>query len=182
MNLLPLAPAHIPLVIEWLQRKENYQWFDFGGGRQILDAVTLKIMIHRRSNFIRLYTTDEDNDRSIGVVAFANLADNFKTAELWYVLGERHFGRQGYTTRAVSKLLQIGFGELGLECIFAWAVQVNRPSIRVIEKNGFRPIGRLRHSHRLDEVSVDRLLFDLLASEHRSVEDRVLISSKEGTP
>lgn len=178
MNLLALNSSHIPLVAEWLQRKENYQWLDFGGGRQILDAMALKIMTQRPSNLIRLYTGDEDEASPIGVLGFGNIAENFKTAEIWYVLGERLNGRQGYSTRAVSALLGIGFERLGLECVFAWAADINQPSIRVLEKNGFRPIGRLRHSYRLEGVTLDRRLFDLLASEYRPVDDRNLASSR----
>jgi len=48
MKLLPLdTPKLIELVAAWLARKENYQWLDFGNGRQILTPALLKIMALR---------------------------------------------------------------------------------------------------------------------------------------
>lgn len=176
MNLLPLSTVHIPLVVEWLSRPENYQWFDFGNGRQILDAVTLKIMTQRDNNCLQVFTSDMD-DVPIGVVGFGNIATNFRTAQLWYLLGDRGYGAQGYTAQAVSKLLQFGFAELGLESVFAWAVAQNVASVRILEKNHFQFVGRLRHSHMLNNVPVDRLYFDLLASEYQPMSDRDLASS-----
>lgn len=176
MNLLPLHISHIPLVADWLSRQENYRWLDFGGGRQILDAMTLKIMTQRPNNYIRLFCSENEEAGPIGVVGLSNIARELKTAEIWYVLGDRRFSQQGHSTRAVSKLLQAGFTELGLDCVFAWAVETNEPSIRILKKNHFRPIGVLRRGHRLDGAPVDRLLFDLLASEYRPLEDPRLVS------
>ncbi len=170
MKLLPISQAEIPLVAKWLGQQENYQWLDFGNGRQIVDALILKIMIQRADNHVRLFTTDHD-DTPIGLVGFGNIALNFKTANLWYVLGDRAHGQKGYTTKAVSRLLHFGFTTLGLESVSAWAIEDNHPSVRVLEHNHFRLVGRLRHSHRLDGQPVDRLLFDLMASEHRPVPD-----------
>jgi hypothetical protein len=42
MNLLPLdSPEHIRLVAGWLTQKENYQWLDFGDGRQLVSPAWL---------------------------------------------------------------------------------------------------------------------------------------------
>lgn len=168
MNLLPLEKTHLSLVAEWLAREENYQWLDFGNGRQILDVMTLKLMTQRDTNCLRLFTPDVA-DVPIGVVGLTTIAPNFKSAQLWYVLGDRGYAGQGLATGAVSKLLQIGFRELGLESVNAWAVEENAPSIRVLEKNSFRPAGRLRCCHQLHGVLLDRLLFDLLAAEFQPV-------------
>ena len=37
---------------------------------------------------------------------------------------------------------------------------------KLLRRLGFRLVGRLRRSHRLDDQIVDRLWFDLLAEEH----------------
>ena len=47
----------------------------------------------------------------------------------------------------------------------AWAADGNTGSIRILERNGFRPIGRQRMCHVIGGRQVDRLLFDLLTSE-----------------
>jgi len=116
----------------------------------------------------------------IGIVALRDLSPNFKSAMLWYVLGDKTCSRHGYTTRAVRKLLHFGFADLGLEAVNAWTVEANIPSIRVLERNNFRLIGRLRSCHEIDGQKFDRLLFDLLASEHEG-ESRYGIAAKSGS-
>jgi RimJ/RimL family protein N-acetyltransferase len=67
-------------------------------------------------------------------------------------------------------MLTVGFVELGLRAIHTWVVEGN-PSIRVIERMRFRPVGRQRQCHYIDGRSYDRLWFDLLASEHEESGD-----------
>jgi RimJ/RimL family protein N-acetyltransferase len=65
-------------------------------------------------------------------------------------------------------MLTLGFTELGLHAVSAWAVEPNTASVGVLKRNNFQFVGRQRHSHWIDGRPFDRLLFDLLASEHRS--------------
>ena len=91
------------------------------------------------------------------------------TATLWYVLADPAYRGRGYATRAVSETLTYGFGDLGLHAINAWAVETNHASLRVLERNHFRLIGRQRACHWIDGRVYDRVWFDLLASEHDAV-------------
>lgn len=166
MDLVPLDNHTIPMVASWLGQKENYQWLDFGNGKQSLDAVILRLMIHRPVHHLRLFTAGNAGP-SIGIVALSPIDPHFGVAQLWYVLGDKSYSMCGYTSAAVSALLDYGFRVLHLESVNAWAVASNIPSIRVLEKNCFRLIGTQRRCHRLDGVSVDRLLFDLVATEYR---------------
>jgi RimJ/RimL family protein N-acetyltransferase len=153
------------LVAEWLSQKENYQWLDFGDGRQQASAEWLKMAIQRRTQVARLFTADFE-DKPIGVVALGNVNPHFKTATLWVVLGDKMYAGRGYASRAVVKMLTLGFSELGLGSINTWVVEHN-PSIRVVERVRFRPIGRQRRCHYIDGRLYDRLWFDLLPTEHQ---------------
>jgi len=170
MKLLPLdSPELIELAAGWLARKENYQWLDFGGGKQIVTPALLKIMVQRDAHFVRAYTADRD-DVPIGIVGLNSVDRVFRTATFWGASGEKSFRNRGYSTLASSKLLTIAFRELGLNMLYTWAVEHN-PSLRTIERLGFRLIGRQRQCHCIDGERYDRLLFDLLASEHREIEE-----------
>ena len=94
---------------------------------------------------------------------------NFKSATLWGAQGDKVFRNRGLGTLAASKVLTLGFRDLGLETINTWVVDGN-PSLRLIQRLNFRPIGRQRQCHFIDGQAYDRLLFDLLASEHESSE------------
>src|SRR2546422_6191674 len=77
----------------------------------------------------------------------------------------------GFAPRAASKLLTLGFTELGLESVGAWTVEINVPARRGLEQLGFQYIGRQRRCHWIDGRPYDRLLYDLLATEHRELPD-----------
>jgi RimJ/RimL family protein N-acetyltransferase len=169
MRLLPLdRPELVELAAGWLGRYDNYKWLDFGNGVQQVTPLTLKIMIQRDLHVVRLYTAD-DGDLPIGLVGLTNVDRKFKTASHWAVLGNKRYG--GYTLRACSAMLTLGFTELGLEAVNAWTVETNTPAQRVLERLHFRYIGRQRQCHYIDGRPLDRLLFDLLATEHQDISD-----------
>jgi RimJ/RimL family protein N-acetyltransferase len=67
--------------------------------------------------------------------------------------------------------MTLAFRDLGLHSVNTWSVDLN-PSLRTIERLGFRFIGRQRQCHFIDGRLYDRLLFDLLASEHRELDEK----------
>ncbi len=169
MQLLPPdRPELLELAAGWLAQKENYQWLDFGGGRQVATPALLKIMAQRDTHFIRLYT-DHDG-RPIGIVGLNNLDRVARTATFWGVAGDKSFRTRGYGTLAAAKFLSLVFRELGLHSINTWVAEHN-PSLRIGERLNYHFIGRQRQCHMIDGRLVDRLLFDLLASEHRDLDE-----------
>lgn len=164
MELTPLEASDIALVAEWLGKEENYRWLDFGGGVQILAAPALAVMAKRDKHNLRLYRPDEAQ-QPIGIVGLSNISMEFRSATLWYVLGDKTLGDRGYTSRAAWEMVREGFETLGLHSINAWTVESNVASVRILERIGFRRLGELRECHLLDGRLVDRLLFDVLASE-----------------
>lgn len=169
MKLIPVdTPDLIRLVAGWLVPKENSQWLDFGDGRRLPSPEWLTIAMQRGTYVLRIFTSDVD-DAPIGVVGLGNVNPNFKTAYIWVVLGDKSYARHGYATRAMSKMLTLGFVELGLHAISTWIVESN-PSIYIAQRLNFRPIGRQRQCHDIDGRPHDRLWFDLLASEHKELD------------
>ncbi len=170
MKLRPIDRAGLfRTVAEWLSLKENYQWLDFGNGRQILTPEWLKIMTQRDTEILRAFTSDHD-DTPIGVVGLTNIDRAFRTARIWVVAGDTSFRARGYATRAASRLLTYGFETVGLNVVNTWIVEHN-PSLRIAQRLQFRLIGRQRQCHLIDGVAYDRLWFDLLANEHKEIPD-----------
>ncbi len=165
MRLERVDARHVALVATWLAQRENYQWLEFANEQQPLGAAALAIASRRDGHVLRLFA--DDDGPPIGLVALSAVSRSFRSATLWYVLGDKRHAGRGATTRAVAALLDVAFGELGLRVVQAWAVEENVASIRVLLGNGFRPVGRWRSSHEIDGRPCDRLLFDLLAVEHR---------------
>lgn len=168
MRLRPLlTSADFELAAGWLQEKENHQWLDFGGGGQRITPALLRIMAQRDTHFIRLYTMPGD-DHPLGIVALNSVDRNMRTGTLWAVAGDKSFRHRGWARLAVSRLLTLAFRELGLHSVNTWTVEHN-PSQRGVARLGFRYLGRQRQCHFIDGQPYDRLLFDLLASEHREL-------------
>lgn len=165
MRLISVETAHIPMMAEWMSRKENYQWLDFGAGRQKLDEVAIRVMTQRDLHVFRLYTADGE-DRPVGAVGLSDVNRGFGTATAWCVLGEKEYARQGLTVRAVSAILDVGFQELGLDAINAWTLECNRGGEAILEHLNFNFIGRQRRCHTIDGEAYDRLWYDILAEEH----------------
>lgn len=169
MTLRPLeTAADFELAAGWLQEKDNNQWLDFGNGRLGITPMVLRIMARRDTHFIRMYGLDGDGS-PIGIVALNSVDRHMRTGTLWMVAGEKDFRHQGRTQIAASRLLTLAFQELGLNSVNTWTVEHN-PSQRTIASLGFRLIGRQRRCHLIDGQPYDRLLFDLLASEHRELD------------
>lgn len=166
MLLKPIDNAELlKLVAGWLAQKENYQWLDFGDARQVTPE-WLKIMCQRKTDVIRVFASDYD-DKPIGVVGLTNIHRTFKTALLWIAVGDKSFRARGHATRASSEMLTYGFEVLGLHSIYGWVVDGN-PSIRILQRLGFTLVGRQRQCHFIDGRPYDRVLMDILASEHRT--------------
>ena len=171
MKLLSLeAPGVFERVASWLAQRENYQWLDFSNGNQPVVPALLRIMMQRETHFLRAYTSDTD-DAPIGICGLNGIDRVVGVATFWGASGDKSFRNRGYGTLAGSKFLTAAFRDLGLRAIHTWVVESN-PSLRIIERLGFCFIGRQRQCHRIDGRPRDRLLFDLLASEHREIEGR----------
>jgi RimJ/RimL family protein N-acetyltransferase len=182
MKLLPLSsPADIELAAAWLQLQENYQWLDFGNGRQCVTPTLLRIMSQRDSHFIRIYTSEHDHDTPIGIVGLNSVDRHFRTATLWVVAGDKSFRYRGYAQLAASRFLTLAFRDLGLHSVNTWAVEHN-VSVRAALRVGFRFVGRQRQCHLIDGRLCDRLLFDLLASEHREIEHPLAAARAPDSP
>src|SRR5207247_9517020 len=125
MKLLPLdSPERIHLVASWLAQKENYQWLDFGDGRQLVSPEWLTIATQRATHVFRLFTSDVD-DAPIGVVGPSSVNRHFTTATLRRRLGDKSYAGRGYASRATSQMLPLGFVELGLRAINPRTVEPN---------------------------------------------------------
>ena len=121
MKLVPLdRPELFELVARWLAQKENYQWLDFGNGRQPVTPALLKIMAQRDTHFLRVCLDRHDNPT--GISGLNNVDRVFRTATFWGATGEKSLGGRGFGTVVGSKFLSLAFRELGLAIIIVSAL------------------------------------------------------------
>jgi RimJ/RimL family protein N-acetyltransferase len=156
----PLAPDQFPLAAGWLSDPAINRWLTSEWrGRQV-DTKILAIAVRNQKN--RLYLV-RDNGTPVGLVGLSDIDRDDRCAMVWYLLGERASGGKGLATAAVGLACRAATAELSLSCIYAWIMEPNTASRRVLEKNGFREAGRLRRATTVDGRPVDRIYFDLTA-------------------
>lgn len=181
MRLRPLAtPPDFELAAGWLQRKENSQWLDFGASCQRITPALLRIMTQRDTHYIRFYCLRGD-EAPIGIVALCNVDRNMRTGTFWGVAGDKSFRYRGWAQVAASRLLTLAFQELRLHSVNTWIVAHN-PSQRSAARLGFRYVGRQRQCHFIAGQPYDRLLYDLLASEHRELDRPARAAARARNP
>ena len=77
----------------------------------------------------------KNENEFIGLIAINLGKINYKTAEVWFKI-HKDFWRKGYTTEALSEILDFGFNQLQLHRIEAGCAVENVASSKVLEKVG----------------------------------------------
>jgi len=84
--------------------------------------------------------------------------------EIWYLVEPESWGK-GIATEAAKRLLDFGFGELGLHRLWATCLPENSASVRVLEKVGMRNEGFLIENLKIHGVWKSSFLYAMLAGE-----------------
>ena len=100
----------------------------------------------------------------VGTCTLAALDPKNRRAELGFALGRRYWG-QGYMAEALPVLLRFAFDELQLHRVTDDTDPRNQPSIRVLERLGFRREGLLRQYYLVQGEAQDAVVYGLLRSE-----------------
>ncbi|MCX7312513.1 MAG: GNAT family protein [Alphaproteobacteria bacterium] len=109
----------------------------------------------------------EDN-ALIGGLALANIRRGVaQAASLGYWVGAPH-SQRGYMTAAVRALVPAAFELLRLHRVEAACIPTNLPSVRLLEKTGFRREGYARSYLCINGIWQDHLLFAKLPTDPRS--------------
>jgi RimJ/RimL family protein N-acetyltransferase len=104
------------------------------------------------------------NDELIGNCGIRMASAEAHEADIGYELSPQQWGR-GYATEAAEAILRFGFTQLKLHRIWSWCIAENVGSVRVLEKIGMQPEGRLRDKEYFKGRWWDTLLFAILEDE-----------------
>lgn len=104
------------------------------------------------------------DDKVVGTCTLADLDRTNRRAEVGFVLGSAYWKR-GLMSEALPLLVDHAFGVLDLHRLEADVDPRNEPSLRLLEKLGFRREGFFRERHRVDDEWQDAVMLGLLAAE-----------------
>ena len=108
---------------------------------------------------------DKTTDLCLGLVNYHDGHIRNKRVAIGYMIEPAH-SRQGLATEAVSAMIRFCFQDLGLHRLQAFIHPDNTPSLKLIEKLGFRREGLLRENLRVGDEWRDDLLYALLSTDH----------------
>jgi RimJ/RimL family protein N-acetyltransferase len=158
----PLAPANFEMVAAWISDNSINQWLTSEWRNRKVDSVVIGIAVRNKRN--RLFLVSSEG-QPCGLVALADWEQADKVAMIWYLLGESRLGGGGIISDAVQQLARLAFDDLGIHVLYAWVMEDNTRSRRVLEKVGFREMGHLRSGVCHDGRRMDRIYFDLTKAD-----------------
>ena len=157
-----LQADDLSLVATWLSRNEINRWLTTEWRNRVASTTLLAIAMRNPKNRLFLIRC---NGQACGLVALADIDVADATGMIWYVLGEPGFARNGIASEAVRQLVRKSFQELKLQSLYAWIMEDNVASAKLLHKVGFREVGRIRQAASSNRQQVDRIYFDLIARE-----------------
>lgn len=110
----------------------------------VCDEINWYETIFREGTGIRWGITLKESGKVIGSCGFLNMVSKHHRAEIGYELSKDHW-RKGIASEALEAVVTYGYRNFQLERIEALIEPANRPSQKLVEKQGFRREGLLRH-------------------------------------
>jgi RimJ/RimL family protein N-acetyltransferase len=163
-----LAPDHFELVSNWLSTTEINQWLTSEWRNRVVTPALVALVVRNKRNRAFLVRC---NGHACGLVALTDIDAMDRTAMIWYVLGDTALAGRGIISQAVVQVAGMCWNQLGLASLYAWIMDGNAASKRVLQKAGFREAGRIRIAAHHNGHQVDRIYFDLTAREMSGMPD-----------
>lgn len=169
IHLRAFTPADFPRLIQAIDSPRlMVQW---GGPVQF----TFPLSQAQLANYLstaagsrahaRIYTACDAQDTPVGHIELGLIDMVNATAAVCRVLVFADARRQGVCAPMLERLLEIGFGELGLRRIELRAYAFNTPAIRCYERAGFLREGVLRQAQRVGSEVWDLVVMGILREE-----------------
>ncbi len=171
LQLRPVVAADVPAIFEYRSRREVSQWTG-GENREIVPFTTWFLERTDLDNLVVERDGTVIGDLMLSVEnawAQREVADDAANtqATLGWTFDPAHQG-QGLATEAVSALIDLCFGPLGLRRVRAECFSDNEPSWRLMERLGMRREAHfVKDSLHRDLGWLDEYVYGLLASEWR---------------
>lgn len=147
----------IPIVKKWLEDEEGKSFLlSRSSGR----TDSIEELFEDEFNTFGIITLP-DND-PIGIIAYLNVDEMQKKAELRKMIGVPEQRGKGYGNEASKIWIEYGLYSLGLDKIYVTTLNTNIKNIRINEMLGFRVEGLMQNEIKIDNEYHDLLKMNLL--------------------
>ncbi|HLD73225.1 MAG TPA: GNAT family protein [Candidatus Nanoarchaeia archaeon] len=111
----------------------------------------------------------KSNGKPIGQAGIDELDFLDKRGEIFFLIGDKAEKGKGYSHETIRLLLDFAFKKLKLNSLYATATVKNIPSLKVLERAGFRKIGVRREYNYIGGKFLDEVLYDLTKKDYRKL-------------
>lgn len=172
--LRPLGWPDLPHVRQWSEDEEFClaNGWPLGLPEERLQDWFLRLLNNPPVDLVRQGIVVDE--RLVGYIDLKEINPLERRARLGIAIGDRAYRSQGIGYRAGIQMLQLGFGELGLERITCEVHSGNARMIKLAEKLGFVREGVLRQHETRHGLKEDLHLFGMLREEFELEPDYVL--------
>jgi ribosomal-protein-alanine N-acetyltransferase len=168
----PVTPDDAAAYAAVLQRNREFlapfdpvrepAYFTEAGQRALLAIAVTERKEDRAYSFAIL---DPSEGQLVGRVTLSSIVRGaWHNANIGYWVAGEH-NAKGLATQAVRESVAFAFGEAGLHRVQAAVMPRNAPSIRVVEKAGFRREGLALHYLKIHGVWEDHVIFAVTAED-----------------
>ena|GEM_PF-3574962 len=167
MDFLPVRAIHEHYMLcrSWFEDRETTKWLSSPLRLGRYPKVIHEKLITDRRNQVFFIMVDSS---PIGLVGLQDIDRIDHKAEIWYLVGEEPCRGKNYASQAVGRLNEFSANRLGLVSLYAHVSVLNLASIRVLEKNKYQYVGRLRRSFKVNGEYQDLLLYDWVPEFNRN--------------
>ena len=167
LYLQPVKVTDAKILAQWFNDHENVKYM----------SPYVRCLKHTpKSVALDIKNTDPDLERQfmvyiknkkepIGYAGIEEIDFDDKRGEIYFLIGDRSEQGKGYGQEITRLLIDYAFNKLKLHSLFADVTVLNKPSIKLMEKCGFRRIGVRRDYNYIDGKFVDEVFFDLVKKE-----------------
>ncbi len=166
MILKGITPDFIHEIYNTKSKEEIIQYFGFDEqSYEHYKQMHEKGMETHRLSLYLFVLIEKDSNLPIGECGFHTWNKSHDRAELFYSLRNDQHKQKGFMTEAVRVVLDFGFNQMNLHRIDAKVADYNRPSVKLLLRNGFTKEGTLREDYLVDGNYEDSDCYSLLKWE-----------------
>ena len=172
INLKPLSLEHVSPFYEWINDEVSIKYslslFQSMNSKDHIDNWFLSV-VNDSKNFNQGIFLNDSN-RLIGYAGICNISKSNRSGEYFIFIGDRQEWGKGIGSQVTRLILNIGFGELGLNRIMLTVSEPNYAAIKAYQNAGFKLEGRMREACFRNNQFHDKLLMSILEDEwHRKI-------------
>lgn len=170
-QLTLLKEQHIETLYKWSVEEKHFEYYTCRPLKlsQSFEEYACKTLNAISEGKERIYVLirEENPNAPLGKVTLFDLNTRNHSAEFGYYFPSNNRGG-GLGSIMLAKFIEASFkeNELNLNKIYATTSSNNYPSIKLLEKYGFKLDGRLREHYWIDENKYDQLIYSLLRYEY----------------